>query len=155
MMKTRIPLLLLSLLVVCITAPAWAQASNETVNIREPIDFIATACNGETVILTGEAHVVQHAVGTPGETGHTTFHTNFHLEGTGSAGTRYVVNETVNGSIESTLNAAQVFSSIGNLHVNAQGNADNFVVRTTIHTTVNANGEITSQSFEFETDCNG
>ncbi|HKO56214.1 MAG TPA: hypothetical protein VJ276_10075, partial [Thermoanaerobaculia bacterium] len=71
-MKARIPLLVLSLLVVFATVPAWAQASNEQSNLQVPIEFIATACNGETVILTGEAHVIQHAVGTPGETGHTT-----------------------------------------------------------------------------------
>ncbi len=154
-MKARVPLLLSSLFVLCLAAPAWAQANNEMANFREPIDFIATACNGETVILSGEAHVIQHSVGTPGQTGHSTFHTNFHLDGTGSLGTRYVVNETVNGSIESTLGAAQVFQSVGTLHVNAQGNGDNLTVRTTIHTTVNANGEITAQSFDFETDCNG
>lgn len=154
-MKARIPLVLLSLTVLFLAAPAWAQASNTMANFTEPIDFIATACNGETVIISGEAHVVQQSVGTPGETGHSTFHTNFHLDGIGSSGTRYVVNETVNGSIEATIGAAQVFSSVGTLHVNAVGSTDNLVVQTTIHTTVNANGEITSQSFEFETDCNG
>jgi hypothetical protein len=154
-MKARIPLLVLSLLVVFVTVPAWAQASNEMSNIREPIDFIATACNGETVIISGEAHVIQHSVGTPGETGHSTVHIQFHLEGIGSGGTRYVANETVNSSEEVSVGAAQVMSSVGNLHLIAQGNADNLVVRTTIHMTTNANGEITSVSFEFESHCNG
>ena len=37
----------------------------------------------------------------------------------------------------------------------AQGSADNLFVRTTIHTTVNANGQITATSFEFEVECQG
>ena len=72
----------------------------------------------------------------------------------GTSGTRYVADETVN-SITNGGTGAQTFTSVGQLNLVSQGSTDNLVVRTTIHITVNANGEITSTSFEFTTDCRG
>lgn len=136
-------------------APAGAQATTTTDNATVPIDFIATSCTGETVIISGESHVVTHLTSTPG--GHSTLkiHIQFHLSGESASGTRYVANETVNSTETSSAGGAHTVTSIGQLHLISQGSADNLVVRTTLHTTVNANGEITSTNFEFETDCQG
>jgi hypothetical protein len=133
---------------------ASAQASVITDNRTVPIDFIATACNGETVIISGESHVVVHSTSNPN---HNTLktHIQFHLSGTSASGTEYVANETVDSIENSSAGGAQVLNSVGQLHLISQGGGDNLVVRTTIHTTVNANGEITALSFEFTTDCNG
>ena len=135
--------------------PASAQASVIHSNLTVPIDFIATACNGETVIISGESQVNVQAVGTPG--GHGTFftHIQFHLSGEGPSGTRYNANETVNSIENSGSGTASTFNSVGQLHLVSQDGSDNLTVRTTIHTTVNANGEVTAVSFEFTTDCNG
>lgn len=128
---------------------AITTTSNETV----PIDFIATSCSGETVIISGESHVLVH---TTSNDNHTTFetHIQFNLSGEGASGTRYVADETVD-SITNGGVGAQTFTSVGQLNLVSQGSADNLVVRTTIHVTVNANGEITSTSFEFTTECRG
>ena len=147
----------LSLALAALAPPprAAAEAVTMTDNTDVPIDFTATACNGETVNISGDSHVVVHLTRNDN---HTTFetHIQFHLSGEGASGTRYVANETVD-SIEQTPtdNGAQVLNSVGQLHLIAQGSADNLVVRTTIHTTVNANGQITATSFEFEVECQG
>jgi hypothetical protein len=134
---------------------AFAQATTITDNQTVPIDFIATACNGETVTISGDSHVLIHATTT--SDGHTTFktHIQFHLSGTSASGIRYNANETVDSTEITSTGAAQVLTSVGQLHLISQGGTDNLVVRTTIHVTVNANGQITSTSFEFTTDCNG
>lgn len=133
---------------------AWAQASTVTDNQTIPVEFINTSCGGEPVILTGEAHVVFHATGTPGGQQVERFHTNFQLSGEAASGTRYVVNETVNSTTTRDADGApSAFTSVGHLNVVSTDGTDNRYVRTLIHTTINANGEITSVIFEFETEC--
>jgi hypothetical protein len=133
---------------------AAAQAFTETDNQTVPIDFIATACNGETVIISGDSHVVVHLTSNPN---HTTFktHIQFQLSGTSASGIKFNANETVDSIENTSTGAAQVLNSVGQLHLISQGSTDNLVVRTTIHVTINANGEITATSFEFTTECNG
>lgn len=139
-------------LALLICTPLCAQATVTNDNVVVPIDFQITACSGEVVTFTGESHVLQHSTGN-GNANVSVVHINFHLTGTGASGTRYVVNEEVNGT--STFAGAGTFNSEARLVGVAQGSADNLAVHTFIHTTVNANGEITSTSFEFESDCNG
>jgi len=137
-------------------ASAAPQAVTFTDNTTVPIDFITTACTGETVIISGESHVLMHATGTPGGHGIVKLHINFQLSGDSASGTHYTVNETVNGTETRDLDTAPAtFISISHLNAISAGGGDNLRVRTTIHTTVNANGEITSTSFEFTTECNG
>jgi hypothetical protein len=132
---------------------AGAQATTSTDNTTVPIDFTATACNGETVNISGDSHVVVHLTKNANNTTFKT-HIQFHLSGTSASGVKYNANETVD-SIEQTPidNGAHVLNSVGQLHLIAQGSADNLVVRTTIHTTVNANGQITATSFDFQVEC--
>lgn len=137
-------------------AGAAPQAATFTDNTTVPVEFIATSCSGEPVIINGESHVVFHATGTPSGHGVAHFHINFQLSGESASGTRYVVNETVNST--ETRDAdfmPSTFSSVAHLNVVSQGGGENLRVRTTIHTTVNANGEITATSFEFTTECGG
>ena len=138
-------------------AAAAPQAGTVTNNMTIPVEFINTSCGGEPVILNGESHVVFHATGTPGGQVVERFHVNFQLSGEAASGTTYVVNETVNSTQTRDVadSAPSTFTSIGHLNVVSQGGGDNRLVRTVIHTTVNANGEITSVTFEFTTECPG
>jgi len=132
------------------------QASTLTDNETVPIEFFAVSCTGEQVVINGTSHVVFHATGTPSGNGTATFHINFQLSGTSASGTRYVVNETVNSTeTRDTELAPATFTSIGHLNVVSEGGAENLATRTIIHTTINADGEITSVIFEFETECRG
>jgi hypothetical protein len=135
---------------------AAAQAGVITDNQTVPVEFINTSCEGEPVILTGESHVVFHATGTPGGQQVAKFHINFQLSGEAASGTRYVVNETVNSTETRDADGApSTFTSVGHLNVVSTDGTDNRYVRTLIHTTINANGEITSVTFEFTTECQG
>lgn len=147
-----------TLVLPCLTNSAAAQGGGaftatdvETV----PIDFIATSCTGETVIISGESQVIVHLTATPNGGGVFTTHISFHLSGESASGTRYNANETVNSTETHSVNGAQTLTSVGQLHLISEDGTDNLTVRTTIHTTVNANGEITATSFEFQTECNG
>lgn len=132
-------------------APLFGQAIVTQENAWVPIDFVITACNGEEVIFTGESHVVQHSTGSNASVG--IVHINFHLVGVGASGTRYIVNEHVNG--ENIFAGADTFTSEARLTAVAQGNEDNLMVHTFIHSTINANGELTTETFVFESDCQG
>ena len=140
---------------VLMTPPrAGAQATTSTDNTTVPIDFTATACNGETVNISGDSHVVLHLTRNANNTTFKT-HIQFHLSGTSASGIQYNANETVDSIEQTTDSGPRVLNSVGQLHLIAQGSADNLAVRTTIHTTVNANGQITATSFEFEVECQG
>lgn len=148
-MRVRFAVVILLL----VAAPSlFAQASTVITNQRVEFDFLVTNCAGEPVVFLGEAHVVQQATGNQNG-GHSFVHINFSLQGESASGTRYVANEQLNG-IE-VVSGATVFQNSGHLNAISQGNEDNLHVHTTIHFTVNANGEVTAESFEFETDCNG
>ncbi|HEX8178835.1 MAG TPA: hypothetical protein VF525_04755 [Pyrinomonadaceae bacterium] len=149
----------LATLFICGAALACAglvqpAAADGTTSVTTPIDFTATACNGETVTLSGEATTLITVSDTSGGRGVTT-HIHFHLEGTSASGTHYIVNETVNGADLGAGDIPATFNSTGSLHLISQGGGENLTVRTTIHTTINANGDVTAQSFEFQTVCNG
>lgn len=130
---------------------AFTLTDNQTV----PIDFIATSCNGETVIISGESHVLVHATATPSSNVTFTTHISFHLTGQTASGTIYHAEETVNSTETTSANGAYNLTSVGQLHLISEGGTDNLTVQTIIHTTVNSNGEITSTTFEFQTQCQG
>ena len=97
-----------------------------------------------------------HSVVDEGGGVHLDTHIGFHLKAvTLVAGepTLHVINESVKA--RRTFVGATTFTSEGILHANTSGKTDNLVIRTIIHTTTNANGEVTSMKFEFETDCRG
>lgn len=137
-------------------AAAAPQATTFTDNATVPVEFVATTCTGETLVISGESHVLFHATGTPSGRGVAKLHIQFQLSGETASGTRYVVNETVEST--ETRDAdfmPSTFTSAGHLNVVSMGGTDNLLVRTLIHTTVNANGEITSTTFEFSVQCRG
>jgi len=135
---------------------AAPQAATFTDNTTVPIEFVATSCTGEPVVISGESHVLFHATGTPSGHGTATFHINFQLSGVSASGTRYVVNETVNSTETRDEDfIPSTFTSVGHLNVISEGGTENLAVRTIIHTTINANGEITSTTFEFMVECRG
>jgi hypothetical protein len=142
-----------SLFVLLVAAPLlFGQASTTITNQRVEFDFLITDCSGQPVVFLGEAHVVQQSTGNANG-GHSFVHINFSLQGESASGTTYIAYEQLNG-IEVQAGAT-AFQNSGHLNAISQGPEDNLHVHTTIHFTVNANGEVTAESFEFETDCNG
>lgn len=148
----KFQLVLLCVLLALAAAPLFAQAVVITDNATIPIEFTGTSCSGEPIILFGESHLVVHAVGNPNRTVFTT-HINFHLEGDTESGTHFVVNEAVNSESTGAAGSANTFQSVGRLRAISTNSQENLYVDTIIHTTVNAQGEITAVTFEFETTC--
>lgn len=138
-------------------AETKAQATAITSSTRVPIEFFnANSCTGDQVAIDGTAHMLFHANGSPGGHGNAKLQTNFALRGVSAAsGVKYVVNEAVTTTTQSSDGGAFVFQSVGHLNVVSQGGAENLVVRTEIHTTVNAEGEVTSSRFVFTVECRG
>lgn len=136
---------------------AHPQASVINTNTEVPIEFFnVDSCTGDTVTINGTSHVVFHNTSTPSGNTNTKTEINFALQGVGApSGNRYVVNETVTGTTETTSNGTFVFNSVSHLNVISQGSADNLKVRTEIHATFNSNGELTSSRFDFTVECQG
>ena len=134
-----------------------AQATVITSNTKVPIEFFnANSCTGDQVTINGDSHLLFHANGSPGGHSNAKLEINFALQGVNAAsGIKYVVNETVTATTESSADGAFVFHTVGHLNVISQGGADNLLVRTEIHATFNANGELTSSNFVFTVECRG
>jgi hypothetical protein len=135
---------------------AMPQATVITSNTEVPIDFFnVNSCTGETITISGTSHVLFHSTATPSGNTLDTTEINFALQGVGSSGTNYVVNETVSSTTASHENGSFVFNSVSHLNVISQGNTDNLLVKLEWHTTFNSNGELTSSRFDFTVECQG
>lgn len=149
----KFQLVLLCVLLTLAAAPLFAQAVVLTENSTVPIEFTGTSCTGEPIIIFGESHLLVHAVGNPNQSVFIT-HINFNLEGTTASGVHFVVNEAVNSTTTGTEPAGPfTFTSVGRLRAISTNSEENFYIDTVIHTTINANGEVTAMTFEFETRC--
>jgi hypothetical protein len=156
---SRLLLLTVTLLLLAAAGAAEtrAQATVVTSNTEVPIEFFnANSCTGDEVTINGTSHLLFHANASPGGHGNEKLEINFALQGVNAAsGIKYVVNETVTATTESSAGGAFVFNTVGHLNVISQGGADNLLVRTEIHATFNANGELTSSRFVFTVECQG
>jgi hypothetical protein len=137
-------------------AEARAQATVITSSTKVPIEFFnADSCTGDQVAINGTSHLLFHANGSPGGHSNEKLEINFALRGVSASGVEYVVNETVTATTEGSAGGAFVFNTVGHLNVVSQGGAENLLIRTEIHTTFNANGELTSSKFVFTVECQG
>jgi hypothetical protein len=136
-------------------AAASAQAAPEHANFRFPFEFsLANPCSGELVVFNGTS------------IGNITTFTDssgqFHQsvldlitgQGQGELGNRYRFADTLNTSVISAPDFAPfVITQTLTDRVIAQGNAPNFVLHTTVHLTVNANGEVTANTVKSSAEC--
>jgi hypothetical protein len=149
--------LALTLLALAGPAEAKAQATVITSNTRVPIEFFnVNSCTGDQITIEGTSHVLFHATTTPSGHSNEKLEINFALQGVNAtSGIKYVVNETVTSTTASNVNGAFVFNTVSHLNVISQGSEDNLLLRTEIHATFNANGELTSSKFVFTVQCRG
>jgi hypothetical protein len=137
-------------------APGMAAGAQ---SVTFPFDFtFSNTCTGEPIDLHGEEHVVVHGdFDQPGGTQHVVVHQNLqNVSGVGEfTGTHYRYIDTGKSTQQSTEGAAGVFVGEAQLKEVAQGNVINGMIKTVLHTTINANGEITSSFENFHVNCNG
>ena len=155
-MRITIPaLLVLSLLV--LPLPVRVQAQNQATQTTYPIIAPVTACNGDTVTLTGEGHAVARFAFDSNGGIHMVDITNTMgpLQGVGfPSGVAYKANQTVSTTINDNgatpqFELTMVMSEV----LIAQGPEPNFVTHTTVHVTVNSNGLVTPNVLNTKTEC--
>ena len=139
-------------------AAVAAQATTVTTNETIPLNTTTVnLCNGDTVTLTGSVHVLSHVtLDTNGGTHVKTLHNFENVMGTGATGTTYRAVSTNNHTMNNNGSTAQQeFTNVNRVRLISQGLTDNYLLNGTIHTTVNANGEVTSTVTNFTTNCTG
>jgi len=136
-------------------AAASAQATPEHENFRSPFEFsLSNPCSGELVVFNGTVSGnVTSFMDSSGQI-HFTAHQLVTGRGQGALGNRYSFSDTFNTSVMfDPDNAPFVITQSIVDHVIAQGNAPNFVLHTTVHTTINANGEVTANTVNSSAEC--
>ncbi|WP_316568591.1 hypothetical protein [Neobacillus sp. YIM B06451] len=117
---------------------------------------ITSPCNNETIVLTGNTHVLitQTVDGKGGV--HFKFHVNTqNLLGTGlTTGAQYKFVSTSNAEQNTGSSGfPSEFTAIDTLRVIAQGNVPNFLTHAIGKFTFNANGELTAFKIDFDSEC--
>ncbi len=130
---------------------AQAQAESEILIVREPLEFATlNPCAGETIFIEGTVQGVLRTTIDPNGGSHTMAFFYFQGKGVSISGAKYVVKAETFVQRESTNigdDSAQEVTSPGLVHFIRQGETspnDDFSQKVLLHTTINANGEITS-----------
>lgn len=140
--------------------PAYAAAAAQPVTRVEkiPVDetlFVPCAAGGagEEVHLTGELNNVVHFI--INSTGGV--HFKFHSSDQGITGTGLTTGDKYQrtGATNSEFNAkvGEQSTVVDSFRVIGQGNGNNFLLHVTLHITVNANGTVTAEVFDFSVEC--
>lgn len=158
MIRTFATLLAITAIALAGAAGAGAQATTVTTNEQVPITvfaFVPCANDGagELVVLTGTLHVLTHV--TIDDQGG--LHVKQHFQPQGLSGVGLTTGDTYRGTgvtqTEFNATAATEQTSINNFRIIGQGRDNNFLVHSTFHVTVNANGEVTTVVDNFSTEC--
>lgn len=158
MIRTFATLLAITAIALAGAAGAGAQATTVTTNEQVPITvfaFVPCANDGagELVVLTGTLHVLTHV--TIDDQGG--LHVKQHFQPQGLSGVGLTTGDTYRGTgvtqTEFNATAATEQTSINNFRIIGQGPDNNFLVHSTFHVTVNANGEVTTVVDNFSAEC--
>lgn len=147
-----------SVLSLALTFVSGAGAATQ--NVRVPAeDFpAANLCNGDEIQLQGTLHlVVQGEFVEDAERQHVRGHLNSQqLTGIGvPSGTRYNVNFINNSIFNARIGGANITTLETMMNVVSRASGENFQIQTVLHTTINANGETTSEFQNFHVHCTG
>lgn len=134
--------------------PTLAQATSTTTNIEMPFSATLTDCNGQPVVVSGTMHMVTHF--TTNANGGTHMHINTNWQDvSGTSGTTTYRAQS-NNHFNFNSNGSQTeFTTIDDVRLVSSGPTDNLKFRAHMHTTINANGEVTASFVTFELTCNG
>lgn len=133
---------------------ALAQATSTTTNTEMPFTATLTDCNGQPVVVSGTMHMVtQYTVSSNGGT-HIHINTNWQ-DVSGTSGTTTYQAHSNNHSHFNSNGSQSEATTIDDVRLISAGPTDNLRIRVTMHTTINANGEVTASFISFEVVCNG
>jgi hypothetical protein len=145
--------------VVGLFIPSLAAAQDPPMTFNERIPFESSGaplCGGEEVTFSGTMHILTHVTVDEQGGSHSVFHTNFqNTSATGlTTGTKYVINESSTFAFN-TRELPTEFTQTINGNLIGQGPAGNTGFHLTVHVTINANGEPTSEVINESIRCNG
>ena len=145
-------------------SPASPRFSATTTTTNEQVPFsqlVSVPCAnngaGELVLISGTLHILTHQ--TISDAGHLQFKVHFQPQGASGVGLTTgdtyratgVTQQTV--TVDLTDGAPQEFTFINNFRIIGRGRDNNFLVHQTVHVTVNANGEVTSEVVNTSVEC--
>ena len=134
--------------------PTMAQATSTTTNTQMPFTATMTDCNGQPVVVSGTMHQITHF--TTSASGGTHAHINNNWQNaSGVSGTTTYRGVSNNHHHFNSNGSQSEFTTIDDVRLISAGPLDNLMIRVHMHTTINANGELTSSFVRFEVVCNG
>ena len=134
--------------------PTMAQATSTTTNTEMPFTATLTDCNGQPVVVSGTMHQVTHF--TTDADGGTHVHISSNWQDvSGESGTITYRAVSSNHNYFNSNGSQSEFTTIEDVLLISAGSTDNLMIRVHTHTTINANGEVTSSFVQFEVVCNG
>jgi hypothetical protein len=137
--------------------PTMAQATTVTSDATFPFTDTAVACNSELINLSGKMHVLAH-VTTDAKSGrHVELQINTeNVKGVGAiSGNEYESSSThnVNLNDSETVGGQSEYTETTKFLLVGKGNLSDLRAKTTLHITVNANGEVTAEVTNVEVTC--
>ena len=163
--KTHMPFCLnrsaavgVSVLALALTFASVAGATTQNVKIPAEDFPAANLCNGDELQLQGTLHLVQQGEFVEdAERQHVHGHLNSQkLTGIGvPSGTLYNVNFINNSIFNARVDGANITTLETMMNVVSRASGENFQIQTVLHTTINANGETTTQFQNFHVHCSG
>jgi hypothetical protein len=140
-----------------LNSSAAAQAMSTTTSTTSPFGgTIGGTCQQEVISISGQTHATFHTTINAQGDSNLVIHINVHGGGVGeTTGTRYEFNQSTNQVFNRHGSGALEFTSMDFIRVIAAGNQpdDDFFLRSQIHVTLNAQGEVTAQVRAFERVC--
>jgi hypothetical protein len=144
------------LCVFALAGTAIAQSATTTTSVStEFTSVITTICGaGEQISVTGRVHVLQHITQTPSGMTSRVTHINLQALGTGQVtGEQYVFTQNTNVAFNSQQPAPLQNTETETIQIIGRGQTEDRYIRALLHTTINANGELTAEVVEFDRHC--
>ena len=156
-MLSLFALSLAALILVGAQSAARAQATTVTSNASVPFADTAVSCDGETVNVSGKMHLLAHVTTDARSGRHIVLQINTaSIKGVGeSSGSEYVSSATNHDSINDpdTFGGQSEHTVTTKFLLVGKGRLPDMFVKTTMHITVNANGEVTAEVTNVTAEC--
>jgi hypothetical protein len=144
-MSRRLLLSAFTLVLACSMVPAEAPAGSPPTIIRQDVTGATVVCNGETLTVTsGTFQIVTHETAAASGAYHLIVEGDAQgVKALASSGATYQIPGGFWIEVNATAGATTT-TETDVLNVIGQGSAPNFTVRAIVHTTVDANGNVTA-----------
>jgi len=137
--------------------PIYGQANPTTSRILVPVETSGLLCGSEEVQFSGNIDMVFHTtLGPDGKFDYTISHTNYlGVYGIDISGNKVVIADASTNIGKLRLIATTEFLTLLNGTLVTHGGETNTLFQATLHTVINANGEVKANVEHIETKCQG